>query len=353
MNDMNVNICIPGFGYDVDDRTRAACAQAIARELEFAGPELHEYRIRRVEVRNVCCVSDESAGHVFAAALRAMDLTGAKRVADIAPEQLNVALLTTLRNFRVDMYRVDLGSLNPTDFHNLGRAYDANVHGILAKALAAFDMHNWCAVLDVGIRGQKPQSVDDCLARAFELAPGAVELRMADIAAVGEGAACELYERMSSKLAEAGYAALAPRLFLRPGYERCFEVSDGEPPEYWGFGPGAISYMDGCTMGVVRTVGAYIALMQNDEPPTPGVLRLDDATRARNRIRHGLEAAHGLGAAAFRTAWGTGFDGLFDDLAARGLACWQEGRLVPTVRGIVAFDQVVGLLDAYNPGLAG
>lgn len=349
MSDLNVNICIPAFGYDAEGRERHACARAIAREIEFAAPELREYRIGRVEVRNACCVSDEDAGHIFAALLRSCDLDVAVRVADVAPEQLNVALLTTLRNFRIDMYRVDLGSLNATDFHNLGRAYDLSVCGFLAKALDAFSVRNWCAVLDLGIKGQKASTLDDGLTRLFELGPAAVELRVGAIEDARVDEACILYERAAARLAQEGLAPLAPRLFARAGYGRAFETGGGEPPECWGFGPGALSYMDGCSMGVVRTTHAYVALMGRDEPPVPGVMRLDDPTRARNYIRRSLESAHGLDVAALSAAYGDGFRAFLDGLVERGLAFWQEGRLVLTTRGIVREAQIMRELEGHQP----
>ena len=257
-NSIGLDICIPAFAYSISERTRHAVANAIAVEISSSADELGGMPAELVEVRNACCLADRDLEHIFATLTRTGALEGARRVAHIAPEQLSTALMTSLRNFRTDVYLIDLGSLNPIEFSALKRGYDISAYGLLARHIEAYGLRTWCAQITLGIPGQTERTLRDNVRRLIDLAPGAVWTRL-------EKGGANMVPLLAEHLTEAGYRQVGARSFALPGYETCAPGAIARPRDVWGFGPGAMSVLDGQALVNELSLENYVKRVQRPE----------------------------------------------------------------------------------------
>lgn len=168
---------------------------------------------------------------------RSLDLTSAWKVADIAPEHMNTANLTVLRNFRIHWYRIDFGAWNIVDFRALKRPYDYGLYSSVKQLLHFYDMRNFSALLRCGLPGQKIISLRDSLNRVLEMEPDGVCLKPAD--AAGDEETQEQLTFGKDFLEAAGYQRATVFDYVKKGLRP-------QPPPVlcWGTGCGAFSRME-------------------------------------------------------------------------------------------------------------
>lgn len=338
MKDVHVHICAPVFGPAAKAGARRAYAQVLACEVSHGAEELSGCRVARFVVTNATELDDWNLGHVFAVAKRSLDLSQAVKVAQVAPERLSSGIMTPLRNFRTDLYDIDLGSLSAAEFHNLGRTYDFKVYGLLERLLDAYDMHNWRARIAVGMSGQTERTMEDCLNQLSALGPGVVRLNPLAHPAVRVDAVCERVEQAQQALVGRGYRRVSVCEYALEPFVPLVEAHIEEPPDYWGFGLGALSLMDGCVVQNVADLTDYVACTDGDAAQT--AVRLDKRTLACNHALYALESLAGLGLNAFAARYGNELTPFFESLCQRGLAICEDGRVVLTTRGAVLLDGI-------------
>jgi coproporphyrinogen III oxidase-like Fe-S oxidoreductase len=357
---IELSVRVPALSYSARAQVRTACARALCLELEQAADEMREYEVTRVTVENACCLSDHDLDHLFAQLKRLVRLDGAYRVATCAPEQTSTGIMTTLRNFHTDMYVFDLGSLNPTEFHALGRPYAPGANDILARMIASYRMRNWCAVVELGIPGQTATTLRDSLSRLLAMTPGpgAVRIRMRDVNAEDpetlarwEGLfelACEMLEESAGDAGVAGGAAGAEgglrRVgafeFARKGFEGAALARGDAPADVWAMGPGGVSYMDGCTLYNERSAAKYLANAANGEIPAPAVVRLGERDAMLRNLEHGLLGAKGADENVLVGRHGGEAREALNRLARERFTASADGRIRLTTKGAVCWRKI-------------
>ena len=289
-------------------------------------------------------------------------MSGAYRVARVSPERLSSGLMTPLRNAHVDLYELDVGSLDAGEFHRLGRPYALSAYDLVRRLLDEYRVRSWCAVVGVGMPGQTKRSCATSLSRLVEWGPAAIRLDVSRCREADEAAACERVAQADEALRAGGYRRVGAFEYAKSGERDGAGAHDGasagagmcvapggvEPAEYWGFGAGASSLMDGCVVQNTGDLGSYLGLAgegSSGEIPCR-VTRLSDRAWACVCALHGLQAVEGMDLHAFEERYGAGLRSVLDELARQGLAqASPDGRLTLSWRGVARYARVVDLLD--------
>ncbi|UQN15961.1 radical SAM family heme chaperone HemW [Gulosibacter sp. ACHW.36C] len=182
-------------------------------------------------------------------------------------------------------------------------------------------------------------------AYALIVEPGtalARQIRRGEVAEVDDDLQAEMYEYADAAFAKAGY--------------RWYEISnwslDGEHPsrhnlaywhdtDWWGFGPGAHSHINGTRFWNVKHPAAYAQRLAQGDSPAAAREVLDDEQRYAERVLLRSRLVEGLPLAELRDRRGVAeliADGLVDGAAA------IRGTLQLTVRGRLLADVVARAL---------
>ena len=349
MRDIELCVRVPALAYSASAQVRNACAEALALEVGACAEELAEYQVRRVTVENACCLTDRGIEHVFATLLRSVDLTGAYRVAYTAPEQLSTAMMTSLRNFRTDLYVLDVGSLEAAEFHELGRPYAMSAYDLVARMLDSYAMRDWCAVVEMGMASQTRRTLDESLTRLLAMGPGpgAVRVRMRDVSPQAAQGVGMLLEHLADRLAEAGYARTGTFDFAQTGFEAAAEAHASAPCETWGIGPGAISVMEGCVLTGETDAARYLDRAREGKSCTPTCRRMDAREMLLRDMRHGLLRPEGVDAHALAQAHGEPARAALRALVDKGISqAGTDGHVRLTPTGVASWRRLPQLMEA-------
>jgi len=149
-----------------------------------------------------------------------------------------------------------------------------------------------------------------------------------------------MYEFCMEFLPTHGFVQYELSNFARPGFaSRHNQVYwRGEP--YWGFGPGAASYIDGVRATNHRSVTQWIKLTESGQSPVQETEQLGDEDRAREAVMLGLRQVAGIDLNAFQQKFHrhlcelapTSWKMLFDELLLEEVEGWvrltHKGRFV-------------------------
>lgn len=157
-----------------------------------------------------------------------------------------------------------------------------------------------------------------------------------------------MYEASMQQLADAGFAQYEISNFARPGYESRHNQVYWSGLPYWGFGPGAASYLDGERRLNHRSTTTWIQRVLNGASAIYETERLEPEDRARELIVLGLRTTAGVNRAEFRIASDFDLDELVGnelaELVERGLIL-DDGDVVKlTHEGKCLADSVAGEL---------
>ena len=175
------------------------------------------------------------------------------------------------------------------------------------------------------------------------------QIRRGQVAEPDDDLHAEMYEMLDARLAAAGYNWYEiSNWSTSPETRSRHNLSYWTGEDWWGAGPGAHSHVGGLRWWNVKHPRAYAERMAAGVSPAHAreVLspdaRYSERVLLETRIRDGFPIAalseHGRGAVAGLIA-----DGLIDGRAALGVAS-SEPRIVPTLRGRLLADTVVGTL---------
>ncbi|MEX0727912.1 MAG: radical SAM family heme chaperone HemW [Planctomycetaceae bacterium] len=150
----------------------------------------------------------------------------------------------------------------------------------------------------------------------------------------------EMYALAMEKLPAAGFVQYEISNFAKPGHACRHNIGYWTGQPFFGFGPGAAQYLDGCRELNHRSVTNWLKRIEAGESPMVESERLDPEDRARERAVLNLRQVAGVDKAGFQEQ--TGFDirtlggEAIDRFLARGwleetathLRLTREGRFV-------------------------
>ena len=155
----------------------------------------------------------------------------------------------------------------------------------------------------------------------------------------------QMYEFAMDRLEEAGYGHYEVSNFARPAFECRHNQTYWRAEPFYGFGPGAASFVDGVRRMNHRSVTTWIRKVLTGESPIVEEERLTPEERAREAVMVGLRQTVGLNMAEFQRRYGFELLSLGGEAAQRFLQQgWLEivdGSLRLTRSGRLFTDTVV------------
>jgi len=261
--------------------------------------------------------------------------------ATVTPEKLAV--------FReVGVNRISLGvqAFDDKLLQTLGRIHTAAAAVATYRELRAAGFDNLNLDLMFGLPGQTMEQWRETLQRAIELQPEHLstyclsfdedtefwKLFQAGHLRSDADREREMYELAIDTLTAAGYRQYEISNFAKPGRECRHNIAGWEGRDYLGAGPSACSTVDNRRWQNISDIDRYVAgnvAHEFEEQITP-------ALRSAERAAFGMRMIAGVPA---EFVCGR-FDRQVAKLISTGLACWHDGRLCPTRRGILFADEV-------------
>ena len=282
---------------------------------------------------------------------------GAEVTVEANPDTVDADSLRELRDGGVTRVSFGMQSALPHVLAVLDRTHDpARVPEVVAAAKAL----GLETSVDL-IYGAPGESLDDwrrSLETAIDLEPAhlsayalivepgtalARRIRRGELAEVDDDLQADMYELADRLLAEAGFEWYELSNWSRGGASPSrHNLAYWHDTDWWGFGPGAHSHIDGTRFWNAKHPAAYAARLAAGESPAQGRERLDAGQRddervlLRTRLREGLPTAELPHPERVAEAIA---DGLVEPAEA------LRGRVVLTLRGRLLADAVARALS--------
>lgn len=283
---------------------------------------------------------------------------GAEITVEANPDTVTDAVATTLADAGVTRLSIGMQSAVPHVLAALDRTHDPERVG---TAVAAARRAGLAVSLDL-IYGAPGESLDDWRASvemAISLTPDHIsayaliiedgtklerQIRRGEVPAPSDDLQADMYELVDELLAAAGFQWYeVSNWATTPGQRSRHNLAYWQGEDWWGYGPGAHSHVDGLRWWNVRHPAAYAQRLAAGESPGAGRERPHEAARRletvllRSRIVEGLPVSEVTGEGR-RAVAGLIADGLIDGASA------LRGNIVLTRRGRLLADAVVRAL---------
>lgn len=283
---------------------------------------------------------------------------GAEVTVEANPDTVTEALAHELAAAGVTRLSIGMQSAVPHVLATLDRTHDPA--GVAVAVAAARG-----AGLDVSvdlIYGAPRESLTDWQASvetAIDLAPDHIsayalivedgtklarQIRRGEVAMPDDDLQADMYEYVDERLAAAGFAWYEVSNWATSDDHRSrHNLAYWRGTDWWGYGPGAHSHVDGLRWWNVKHPAAYAQRLAAGESPAAGRERPDEASRRvedvllRSRISEGIAVSELTGEGRHAIA-ALIADGLIDGATA------LRGRVVLTRRGRLLADAVVRAL---------
>jgi len=283
---------------------------------------------------------------------------GAEITVEANPGDLTGQKLLALRGLGVTRLSVGVQSFDDRALSFLGRRHTA------AQAAAALVRSRAAGFDEVGIDliwglpGQTAPAWMAALETALTFAPEhlscyqltvepatplAAQVAAGEVALPGEAAQAALFLAGSALLSQQGFEHYEVSNFARGDGRR-----SRHNQKYWrripvlGLGPAAHSFDGTSRFANVRSLDGYLAALEHGEPPLDFCEVLSDAQASSEAIFLGLRTAEGVALDAVATV--PRLDQKLAALDRDGLARVRDGRLRPTIRGLLVADRLPLLL---------
>ena len=123
---------------------------------------------------------------------------------------------------------------------------------------------------------------------------------------IDEAVQADMYELAIDKLRTAGYEHYEISNFARPCFRSRHNQAYWTGHGYWGFGPGAARFVDGCRELNHRSTSTYVRRLLTGQSPVEQSETLTPEESARERLVFGLRRLDGISVSEFENA--TGFN---------------------------------------------
>ncbi|HEY3297988.1 MAG TPA: radical SAM family heme chaperone HemW [Armatimonadota bacterium] len=257
--------------------------------------------------------------------------------------------------------RLSLGiqSFNDDELRLLGRAHNSAqaVQGFRSARESGFD--NISIDLMYGIPVQSLDSwrktLDDALAldsehislysltveegTPFSAMQGAGKLELP-----GDDLEADMYEEAILRLTAGGYTHYEISNFAKPGRECRHNMTYWRNEGYFGFGAGAVSYLDGVRTANISQIEEYIEKVKSGETPAASSESLAARESMGETMFLGLRTMKGIDCRVFENRYGISPDGVFGTklaaMVSRGLVERTHGFIRLTERGLMLANEV-------------
>lgn len=223
----------------------------------------------------------------------------------------------------------------------------ANVNVDLMFGLPEQTMGDWQATLEEAVRLQ-PEHIS-CYGLTIE--PGTPFHRAAArnlLRLPDEDLEGDMYEWAIERLTAAGYEHYEISNFALPGFRCRHNLNYWYNGEYLGFGPGAVSYLDGRRWKTEPDLVRYITKAARQEDTTAEEERLPPLQALGETLMVGIRLLEGVDLQELGERLGCDADGILAGslmpLEQKGLVERRDGRLRLTRRGLLLADLVAGAL---------
>lgn len=258
--------------------------------------------------------------------------------------------LSEFRRLGINRLSLGIQSLNNAELTFLGRRHDVAraIESIRAARRAGLD--NLSLDLIYGLPGQSLDRWLTSLNRAVELEPehlSCYQLSLAPDTPLGrragrgeislpeDEAAADFFFAGSELLRRGGY-----RHYETSNFARTDRLRSRHNQKYWdhtpylGLGPSAHSFLNGRRWWNVRSIGSYIKSFGGNSSPVQGFEDLSPAQLRLEALALGLRTAAGID----RRLVSPEAEAKLDSIVRAGLATATDGRIRPTVRGLLLAD---------------
>ena len=201
-------------------------------------------------------------------------------------------------------------------------------------------MDDWRASLEAAIALNPPHISAYGLTIEDGTKMGA-QLKRGEIAIPDSDELAAKYELADELLSAAGYGWYEVSNWAKPGHESRHNSAYWENANWWGYGPGAHSHVNGTRFWNVKHPLAYATKVAAGESPAAARELLTEAERAEEAIMLGIRMRDGIATpdgVRPETIAGLIADGLVDPASA------MRGRLVLTLTGRLLADTVIRAL---------
>jgi len=154
----------------------------------------------------------------------------------------------------------------------------------------------------------------------------------------------EMYSIAESALESAGYERYEISNFAQPGFRCLHNQFYWRNDEYYGFGAGAVSYLDGKRSKNVSDPREYARRIEETGSAVESSEELSDEGRMGETLMLGLRMSEGVDCLRFRERFGMDIDTVYrtelDKLIGDGLVEFCDTSLRLTHRGVLLADEV-------------
>ena len=257
--------------------------------------------------------------------------------------------------------RLSMGvqSFHDDELRLLGRIHSSNDAFSAYQSARDAGFSNISIDLMYGIPGQTMGSWMETLCRAVDLSPEHISLysltveegtpfhRMmerGDLHLPGDDIETDMYEAAIQTLTEHGYEQYEISSFAKPGFRCRHNITYWRNEPYFGFGAGAVSYLDGVRASNTTSVDDYIGRIQQDESPVDVSETLGERESMGETIFLGLRMCDGVDICAFERRYGIPIQEAFGEqiemLSTKEMLIETDGFLRLTRRGLLFSNDV-------------
>jgi len=153
-----------------------------------------------------------------------------------------------------------------------------------------------------------------------------------------------MYQYAIHKLSSAGYIQYEISNFARSGKECRHNINYWKNGEYYGFGAGAHSYINGCRYWNIRSVDGYISKVESNQSPIVGEERLKGKKKMAESTMLSLRLSEGIDRNRFQSQFHLDpqevFPDIFTQYAKAGLLQMDENHIRLTQKGFYLSDTI-------------
>ena len=170
-------------------------------------------------------------------------------------------------------------------------------------------------------------------------------LQRGKLTVADEDLRANMYEHSIQQLNQDGWQQYELSSFSRPGHQCRHNHSYWDGSDYFAFGPGASSFINGVRATNHQSTMTYIKRLESDQSPIDQTEQLAGADAARERLVVGMRLLRGVNIAALETMTSVTFESTLplatrDLLTDSGLIEISAGVCRLTARGVMVSDGV-------------
>lgn len=282
---------------------------------------------------------------------------GAEVTMEANPEDVTADRLAEWLDAGVNRLSLGMQSADPAALRVLQRAHTPGAAVAAARAARAAGFGHVSLDLIYGIPGQSHHSWRETLLSALAAGPDHIsayalgvedgtalarQVRRGEVPAPDADAAAEQYDLADEVLSAHGLSWYEISNWARPGGQCAHNLGYWQADNWWGFGPGAHSHVDGVRWWNVKRPANYQAMLAAGHSPAAAREVLTDEDRRLEHVMLTVRLSEGFDPQEFE-------DGPVGRLVAAGLAQNADGaRLQLTRKGRMLADAVVRVLLGWD-----